>query len=68
MADTNTSDMQVITGSMKINGNLTVDSQITSKDFKLVDDEFKSLLTTSGNAISLRKSCEFLKPVQFNNG
>ena len=68
MADTNTSDMQVIQGSLKINGNLTVDSQITTKDFKLVDDEFKSLLTTSGNAFSFRKSCEFLKPVQFNNG
>lgn len=68
MADTNTSDMQVIQGSMKINDNLTVDSQITTKDFKLVDDEFKSVLTTSGDSISFRKSCEFLKPIQFNNG
>lgn len=68
MADTNTSDMQVIQGSMTVNGNLTVDSQITTKDLKVVDDEYKSLLTTSGNLISFKKSCEFVKPVQFNNG
>lgn len=60
--------MYVARGSMKINGNLEVENQITAKNIKINDESGHNVLSTGGSEISFRKACQFLKQVEFNNG
>lgn len=58
----------VANGSMKVKGNLEVETQLTTSVLKVLGDNQLPVVSTSGSAISFKKAVEFLKPVQFNNG
>ena len=60
---------EVVQGSMKVNGNLEVGQQISSKELKVLDSEtLMPIMTTGKDSISFKKICRFYNPVEFNNG
>jgi hypothetical protein len=60
--------VNVVHGNMKVDGNLEVESQLSAKELKIMGENFTSILTTSGEYISFKKSCEFKDAAQFTNG
>jgi hypothetical protein len=55
-------------GSMKVDGNLEVESQLSSRELKVMGDDLLPIISTSGEYISFKKACEFKDSVQFMNG
>ena len=58
----------VVNGNMKVDGNLEVNSQLAARELKIVGEKLLPIMSTSGDCISFRKSCEFKDAVQFCNG
>ena len=57
----------VVNGNMKVDGNLEVNSQLAARELKIVGEKLLPIMSTSGDCISFRKSCEFKDAVQFCN-
>ena len=65
----NEGGIYVVNGSMKVDGNLEVNSQVSTKELKVYgEDTLLPIMSTSGDCISFKKSCEFKDSVQFCNG
>lgn len=63
------SESKIIEGNLVVKGNLNVEQQVQTKNFKVLDETtLQTILSTGGDTISFRKACDFHKPVQFNNG
>ena len=63
------SESKIIEGNLVVKGNLNVEQQVQTKNFKVLDETtLQTILSTGGETISFRKACDFHKPVQFNNG
>jgi hypothetical protein len=60
--------MNVVHGNMKVDGNLAVESQVSTRELKVMGENLLPIMTTSGDYISFKKSCEFKDSVQFSNG
>lgn len=58
----------VVHGNMKVDGNLEVESQLSTKELKVIGENFLPIMATSGEYISFKKSCEFEDSAQFANG
>lgn len=65
---TDESGIQVVNGSMRIEGNLGVSTQISTNELKVLGEDHLPIISTAGNTISFKKAVEFTKPVHFNNG
>ena len=59
---------QIFGGNMKVDGNLEVGGQLSTKDLNVVDENLLSIMSTSGEYISFKKSCDFKDSVQFCGG
>ena len=60
--------ISILHGSMKVDGNLEVGTQLTTHELKVVGSDNTTWLTTADNMISFRKACNFLGAAQFTNG
>jgi len=58
----------IVPGGMKVEGNLEVSNQTTTKGLKVADTTGKTVMLTDGAVISFRKACEFQDSVKFNGG
>ena len=54
-------------GSMKVDGNLEVGTQLSTHELKVVGDDFRPIMQVSGGAISFREACSF-KRAEFTDG
>ena len=60
---------EIVEGNLLVKGNLGVEQQIQSTNLKILDENTrKAILSTGGDVISFKKACDFHNPVQFNNG
>jgi hypothetical protein len=60
-------EINTIHGSMTVEGNLDVQRHITTNGLSVVSDG-SPVLHANGTGVSFKKTVEFLKGAQFNNG
>ena len=71
MEDDGTGGASVIHGSVKIDGNLEVATQLSTKEFKVFGENGSSANPTmiaKTGLVQFNKACKFMDTVEFNNG
>lgn len=71
MEDDGEGGASVIHGSVKIDGNLEVATQISTKEFKVFGENGSSVnptMTARNGLVQFNKVCKFMDTVEFNNG